>query len=158
MDFYSLWFPSRGKSSRIKIIHMLLTTTKNYGLCAGMPSTHSMVGLAVPATVVYVTTGKYEYSLLLGIVFSWYSPLFLSFFYCIDNFFASMGLLRRGIGRQVKSRLCWITTGSSWEISTFQITPAILFFLTFFSAYIGNNFEKTFMKIVQFHCSTCCKC
>ncbi len=45
-----------------------------------MPSTHSMVGLAVPATVVYVTTGKYEYSLLLGIVFSWYSPLFLSFF------------------------------------------------------------------------------
>jgi hypothetical protein len=39
-----------------------------------------MVGLAVPATVVYVTTGKYEYSLLLGIVFSWYSPLFLSFF------------------------------------------------------------------------------
>jgi hypothetical protein len=46
-----------------------------------MPSTHSMVGLAVPATVVYVTTGKYEYSLLLGIVFSWYLYLFF-FFLC----------------------------------------------------------------------------
>jgi hypothetical protein len=30
-----------------------------------------MVGLAVPATVVYVTTGKYDISLSLGIAISW---------------------------------------------------------------------------------------
>jgi hypothetical protein len=46
------------------------TLTNRYSV-AGMPSTHSMVGLAVPATVVYVTTGKYDISLSLGIAISW---------------------------------------------------------------------------------------
>jgi hypothetical protein len=46
------------------------TLTYRYPV-AGMPSTHSMVGLAVPATVVYVTTGKYDISLSLGIAISW---------------------------------------------------------------------------------------
>lgn len=43
---------------------------RKWALEYGMPSTHSMVGLAVPATVVYVTMGKYEFSLLLAILVS----------------------------------------------------------------------------------------
>jgi hypothetical protein len=44
---------------------------KYVAFCSGMPSTHSMVGFAVPATVVYVTMDKYEFPLYIAIIVSW---------------------------------------------------------------------------------------
>jgi hypothetical protein len=39
---------------------------------------------------------------------------FIFYVRSIDDFFALKGLLHRGTGRQVKSRLCSITTGNRW--------------------------------------------